>query len=283
MKLLTAFIDFILYSNLWIALAAVAMVWQSEFLLFGSFDWTAYSGFVFFATLFLYAVHRLVGLTRVQPFQSAGRYRIIARFRWHIALYALLAAGAGSWYYFQLPLVMQGQLLFPCLLSLAYVLPVFAGKKRLRDLNYLKIFLIAIAWSWITVFIPATNRAWALTVPTLLMALERALFIFSITLPFDIRDLEVDAHTGVRTLPARLGMPRTRWLAASALGGMVLCSWLNYRLDVYPGGTLASLTGSALLSYALIHFADRVEHDYYFSGAIDGMMLLQFLMVAGIA
>ncbi len=258
------------------------MVWQSEFLLFGSFGWTPYSGFVFFATLFLYAVHRLVGLTRVQPFRSAGRYRVIARFRRHIAFYALLAAGAGSWYYFQLPVAMQWQLLFPCLLSLAYVLPVFGGKKRLRDLHYIKIFLIAIAWAWITVLTPAAARAWALTVPTLLMALERALFIFSITLPFDIRDLEVDAHTGVHTLPARFGPSRTRLLAAAALAGMLLCSWLNYRLDVYQGSTLAALSGSALLSYALIHFADRVEHDYYFSGALDGMMLLQFLMVVGI-
>lgn len=278
---MTRFIDFILYSNLWIALAAVGMVWQSEFLLFGRLGWTPYAGFVFFATLFLYAVHRLVGLSRVQPFRSTGRYRVIARFRRPIALCALLAAGAGSWYYFKLPFATQWQLLFPCLLSLAYVLPVFEGKRRLRDLHYLKIFLIAIAWAWITVLLPAANRAWALNVPALLMALERAFFIFSITLPFDIRDLEVDAHTGVRTLPGRLGPFRTRLLAAAALASMLLCSWLNYRLDVYQGSTLAALCGSAVLSYALIHFADRVEHDYYFSGALDGMMLLQFLMVVG--
>lgn len=279
MNRLTKFIDLILYSNLWIALAAVGMCWQSEFLLFGAFHWSPYTGFVLAGTLFLYAAHRLFGLTRVQPFRDTGRYQVIARYRRHIALLALFAAGAGSWYYFQLPFFMKWQLIIPCLIGLTYVAPVLGGSRRLRDLPYVKIFLIAIAWAWLTAILPAAARSWALTAPALLITLERGFFIFALTLPFDVRDLQVDAYTEVRTLPAHLGMRRTRLLAVAALAVMLLCSWLNYRLATYTAGTLAALHLSALLSYALIYFADRVDHDYYFSGALDGMLLLQFLLV----
>jgi len=279
MNVLTNFLNFLFYSNLWIAVAAVAMCWQSNFLLFGAFGWKPYTGFVLFATLLLYAVHRLVALIRLAPFRSTGRYQVIARFRRVIAIGAFLAAGAVLWFYLQLPWPIQVQLLFPSAIGLAYVLPVFGRSRRLRDLHYVKIFLIAIAWTWVTVVIPATARSWALTIPAGLMALERAFFVFALTLPFDIRDLKVDAYVGVRTLPARLGIRRTRLLAAAALTGMLLFSWLNYRMDVYDANTLAALISSAVLSYVLIHFADRVEHDYYFSGALDGMMLLQFLLV----
>ena len=279
MKLLTKFIDLILYSNLWIALAAVGMCWQSEFLLFGAFEWSPYTGFVLFGTLFLYAAHRLFGLTRVQPFRDTGRYQVIARYRRHITLYALFAAGAGSWYYLRLPFFLKWQLIIPCLIGLAYVMPVLRGARRLRDLHYVKIFLIAIAWAWITAILPAAARSWALTAPALLMTLERAFFVFALTLPFDVRDLQVDAYTEVRTLPSRFGIRRTRFLAAADLAIMLLFSWSNYRLDTYTAGTLAALHLSAFLSYALIYFADRIDHDYYFSGALDGMLLLQFLLV----
>jgi len=66
-SILKKFIDLLLFGNFWIALCAVAMTWQTELLLFGAIEWTYLTSFVFFSTLFLYAIHRIVGLVKVKP------------------------------------------------------------------------------------------------------------------------------------------------------------------------------------------------------------------------
>ena len=113
----------------------------------------------------------------------------------------------------------------------------------------------------------------------IVMLLERAFFIFAISLPFDIRDLEVDAYNQVKTLPAQLGRRRTKALALACLLAMAALAGVNYHIDVYSSGTFSALLLSGLAAFALICFADKVKHDYYFSGLIDGVMVLQLGLV----
>lgn len=279
MLLLRKVVDLLLYSNVWMALCAVAMCLQTQLLLFGKPRWEPLLGFVFFATLFLYALHRIIGLNKVKPFKKKGRFQVIARFRSHILIYAGVAALAGSWFFFQLDRHLQWALILPCLLSLGYVLPFLSGNKRLRDLDLLKIFLLALAWSWITVGLPAASRHWALTAPALAMALERLTFVFALTLPFDIRDLKVDAYTQVKTIPARLGIRKTKMLAAALLLVSFSFAALNYHLDVYRLPVLLALAASFAITFLLTFFSDKIHHDYYFTGLLDGMMILQLVLV----
>lgn len=282
MPLVRAFIDLILYSNLWIALAALSMAAQTQFLLSDQVTPTPLLGFILFATLLLYAVHRIVGLEKVQPFLEKGRFFVISRFRSHIMIYAAMAAIGAAVFFFQLPFRLQLAAVAPSLIALGYVLPLLGGRKRLRDLSYLKIFLIAIAWSWITVLLPALELGMGWSFPMIVMLLERAFFIFAITLPFDIRDLEVDAYNQVRTLPALLGYRRTKLLALFCLLAMAALAGLNRHADVYSTGAFAGILLSGLIAFTLIWYSDRVKHDYYFTGLIDGLMALQFGVVWGL-
>lgn len=282
MRLIRAFIDLLLYSNLWIALAAASMAAQTQFLLCGRAYPTPLLGFIFFATLCLYAAHRIVGLEKAQPFLEKGRFSVISRFRGHIMAYAAVAAVGAAFFFFQLPFRLQLAAVAPSLIALGYVLPLLSGRRRLRDLSYLKIFLIAIAWSWITVLLPALELGMGWSIPMIVMILERAFFIFAITLPFDIRDLEVDAYNQVRTLPALLGSRRTKMLALFCLLAMAALAGLNHHVDAYSTGAFAGILLSGLIACVLIFFSDRVKHDYYFSGLIDGLMVLQFGLVWGL-
>ncbi|MCB9274669.1 MAG: hypothetical protein H6564_11565 [Lewinellaceae bacterium] len=278
MRYVLAFINLLLYSNLWIACAAVAMAAQTQFLLTGKVQPTPLLAFIFFATLSLYAMHRVIGLEKVRPFQSHGRYLLISRFRQPIAWYAVIAAAGAAFFFFQLPFSLQVAAVLPSLISLAYVLPFFRGR-RLRDLNYIKIFLIAIAWSWITVYLPALELGLSRNIPMMAMVLERALFVFALTLPFDIRDLEVDRFTGVRTLPSMLGARAVKWLAFATLLAMMALAGLNYHIDVYNTGQFLGLALSAAITFALTTVAGRMQHDYFYTGLLDGMMIVQFVLV----
>ncbi|MCI5090552.1 hypothetical protein [Phaeodactylibacter sp.] len=277
--LLIALLDLLLYSNFWIALAAVGMAAQSQLLLCGRGEPTALLGFIFFATLFLYAVHRIIGLRKSKPFTESGRYAVIARFRNHIVFYAGMAGLCAGLFLLQMPWALIAGLIAPCLLALLYVLPVWKGY-RLRDLHYVKIFLIAITWSWITVFLVALELGMTWSVPMYVMVLERVFFVFAITIPFDIRDMEIDAFNKVKTLPAVLGVRSSQRLGGLSLGLMLLLAALNYYWDVYALNDLVALVVSACLSGLLIFLSDRTRHDYFFSGLVDGMMVLQFLLIA---
>lgn len=279
MYVIRKLIDLLLYGHFWIAGAALAMCLQTQLLLVGDFYLSPFSLFVFFGTLFLYAMHRVVGLARVRPFQKSGRYFIIARFKKHILIYALLAGLVALWFYLKLPRFLQFQALWPCLLAAGYVLPILFGRKRLRDLSYVKIFLIALVWVWLTVYLPAAEYHLRFNIPMYLMCLERFFFVFAITLPFDIRDLKIDAYTKVKTLPARLGLKSTILLATLLLLLSLLFILLNVRLGVYPLPVAGALGLSLLVSFGLIYYSGRAKSDYYFTGLLDGTMPLQFLLV----
>lgn len=279
MKLLIKFIDLILYGNFWIAAAALAMSMQTEFLLTGELKPTSLWGLIFFATLLLYALHHTVGLEKVKPFKDKGRYSVIARFKHHILFYAAVSAMAGIFLFFSQPLKVQLGLIAPAVISLAYVLPFLSKKRRLRDLHFIKIFLIAATWAWITVFVPAQGQDMEKNIPMALMCLERMLFVFAITLPFDIRDLKVDRFVKVKTIPSLIGIKKTKLLALFSLAVMLGISWINYHSDAYSGGHFLALSISAFSTGILIFFSDRVKHDYYFTGLLDGTMIVQFLLV----
>ncbi len=279
MNLLKKFTDLVLYGNFWIAICALAFYVQTVFLLNDDFVWTPVAGLVFFSSFFLYAVHRIVGIDRLQRFVEVDRYHVIAHFRNHIRLYALITGALAAWYFLQVPWLVKLALIIPGIVSLGYVLPILGDQKRLRDLSYIKIFLIAIVWAWVTVWLPALELGVYSNAFVYLMLLERALFVFAITLPFDIRDLKVDAFSKVPTIPFRIGVQKTKWLAYFLLIIMLGITGLNYALGYYTLPTVVGMLFSVSTTAGMIFFCKPETHDYVYSGLLDGSMLFQFLLI----
>ena len=279
--LIKKFIDLIFYSNLWIALCASAMCWQTQFILTGKTELNWLLGLIFFATLFLYALHRIIGISKVHEFLELERYAVISKFKHHITFYAILAGLGGAWCFWNISFDLKIALFAPGLISLGYVIPFLGGNKRLRDLNHIKIFLIAFVWAWVTVILPAMEVGLFYERNIWLMAMERVLFIFSITLPFDIRDLKVDTHGEVKTIPAVIGIKKTKQLGAVVLFLTFLISLFLFMGNFYSEKVLLGLTLSYLTTLYLVFKSDRIKHDYFFTGVMDGTMIIQFLLVFG--
>ncbi len=277
--LIEKFINLILFGNFWIAACAVAMTWQTELLLFNQIEINTLTYFVFFATLFLYAIHRIVGLVKVKPFLEKYRYSVIYHFRNHIKVYAFLGGVGALYCFFYLSFANQLLLVIPAILSLGYVLPFVKGDKRLRDFDYIKIFLIAIVWGVITVLMPILERTTELTLAHLLILSERMFFIFAITLPFDIRDLKIDAHIDVKTIPSMIGIDKTKKLSLISLILVVVLAGANLYLGTYQISHLVGIILSCSSTLLFINYSDKTDADYFFTGLMDGTMILQFLMV----
>jgi len=279
-KGLFAFIDLLLYGHFWIAAAALAMGIQTELLVNKQWNWSNLHAFIACGTLSIYALHRLVALGVISV-DKEGRFQTLFQYRKHILFYAFFSGLAAAYFFFQLPFSLQSTLLIPCGLALAYVVPFLNGK-RLRDLPFLKIFLIAITWAWITVVAPSKDGNLT-SLQLLLMLIERAAFIFAITIPFDIRDLAMDKKAGVPTLPSAWGTNKAKRLAYWSLVFMLLCVGINVYLGLYTFSVFTALLLSALVSAYLISETHAHRHDYYFSGLLDGLMILQFLLVWGLS
>ena len=276
------FVDLLLYGDFWIAACATALVWQTQHLLLGTARWSPLVAFVWSGTLFTYALHRSIGLRKLAAFADHGRYRIIVRFRRHIRVYAALGAAGALYTFWLLSPVLRWWIVVPAVVSVGYVLPVPGlGGRRLRDLAGLKIFLIAGSFAWVTVVLPAVEAGLLDQWYVWLLVTERAAFVFALTVPFDVRDRRIDAAADVTTLPALLGNRGAIRLALLALALAIGCSLLLYRLDVYAPRVAVAVVLSLLVSGYFVHLAPRRQHDYYFTGLLDGLMLLQAGWVLG--
>ena len=279
MNLLIKFINFYIYSSLHIGIAAVALIYQTS-ILYNLEVSLHYYLFSFAATVFIYCTHRIIGFQRMPSWIEEGRFTIIKQYESHIKFYAVLGLIGCITLFFFLPLKVMIFLVLPSLFSIAYVLPVFKNKYRLRDFNYIKIFLIAIVWAYITAYIPLifTPSDIKPIVMTLLVA-ERILFVFAITIPFDIRDHEIDKQTQVQTIVHKLGIEGARKLSLITVFIILLINFSLRSQGAINNEAYTVLFAFYIFLIFIILYASKRKSDYYYSGILDGTMILSPIMV----
>ena len=166
--------------------------------------------------------------------------------------------------------------------ALAYAAPVVrrnAAKIRIREIALWKIFIIAGVWSGMTVILPAVHLYGLDQIDVLLswdMAIERAIFILAITIPFDIRDLVNDAKKQVRTLPSVMGWKNSIFLSEFLLLLFIFLAWnrVGYTSPLFVGYLI-----STAITMIAVGLATPKRSDMYCSFWIEGTMLCQFLFV----
>ncbi len=273
----------LVFSNFYIAVAGLLLTHQTYLQLRVPTEWGPLPLFVFSATLAVYNLDRLSGASDEDHVAASERHRWIDAHRstlWGLATLGGLGALA------LLPMLPSRiwLALIPLgLLSLGYSLPLVWGREgpyRLKDVAGLKIVLIACVWAGATGVLPAIEHLDALDhSAVILVAVERGLYIFALTLPFDLRDLERDREAGIRTIPMYLGARPTRWLAVALMGGwIVLVTW-------HYGWSTTSwtppLVASAGLTAATLARGGEDRDELYYVGLLDGMMIVQWMLVAG--
>jgi 4-hydroxybenzoate polyprenyltransferase len=271
-------LDFFIYSNLLIAVCAAFMIWESYVILEKPMQ-VVYMAIGFAATLFVYNIDRLVVLESLGGLKSERHEWIVSFARVMVVISALAVIFLGiSMFYVPLRVILF--LAHLGFISVAYSVPFMKRNGRritLRSIKGLKIFLIAYVWVASTVMLPAVGAGLSLlNTDVLLLSVERGLFIFAITLPFDIRDYQSDKKTGVDTIPGMIGVPATRRLATVCMLICGIINLLHYPLHSSILWAKEFSFGSTLL---LVYLAKEEHHEYFFTGLLDGTMLIQALLV----
>lgn len=231
-------------------------------------DWH-YVFFVGSSTLLLYSLHRIIGIQKTGSHSNQGRFAIIIKYKSHLIIYSVISLVYCIYAYYTFDWNRRILLIIPALLSLGYSLPIFIGGKRLRDFHWIKIFLIAFCWAVITFTIPIFELHTLSHTKLLLLTVERVLFIFAITIPFDIRDRKIDASNKVKTLASRYDNQKLQLLSFISLGIAAIIAAISY----YQYYFLPSLITYAITAY-LICEIDEDKNDYFYTGKMDGILML---------
>lgn len=273
--LLNAFI----YGNLLISVAAASLTWVSGPLLGADVRWEIIL-FVFCSTLFIYNFDRLLVLKSMAGLKSERHTWIVRNARYLFVLVFLSVLIMGYLALFSLTWMEIAYMAHLGVLSFFYSVPlVKRGSERhaLRSLKGVKIFLIAYVWAATTAGLPALDMGRSLLEGhIILLFIERALFIFAATLPFDIRDVKSDTHAGVVTLPHVLGVKRSKWLACVCTLIFMLLSIWHYNHETWM---IAARMISGISMLIAIIYADDTKHEYYYTGLIDGLIIVQAILV----
>jgi 4-hydroxybenzoate polyprenyltransferase len=271
-------LDALLYSSVWLAAAAGGLtagtLRQWGFALreggvAGHLPWLAFT-----ATLLVYNLDAATPYKHGKPAGTSARKQWQQRHRGLMLGLAAASLAVSAWYF-----VADGWWHHLVLLShlaavaLLYSVPLGKWKGRpraLREIPFLKVWLIAYVWAAVTVGLPALalHLPFAQVWPLLG---QRLLAVFALALVFDIRDFSRDQAEGLRTFPTVIGVSGTRWVGVAALA-------LSVALGLYRGENTVSVLVPAICGGAAILGAAEARSDYYFALFTDGVLLVRAVM-----
>lgn len=274
----------IVYSNLFVSLCITLLAHQTYLLLKipqeNSFNVLA---LIFFSTFFTYNFQRIYRLQSVDLLGKLIGIRLgwMIRNRKKLVVAAFFSILLSTYFLTQLSVNVFVFIIPLALFSVLYVLPVLPNKKAIRDLPFAKIFVISLVWSVVMVAIPVVNHfgfQGLLENSFLLLILEQFVFILAITLPFDVRDLRYDLESNIKTIPSYIRIKNTITLSHGLLILFLSLKWIQFfylnQIDLSQFIATAITTS---LTFIIIAFTSRKRGELFFSGFVDGTMILMYL------
>lgn len=163
-------------------------------------------------------------------------------------------------------------------LALAYSLPLlpFGRRRRIRDYGWLKILVLTCVWTIATSILPMLY--WKIN-PALYPyeVVLRLLFIFSLCMIFDIRDITTDKAGNIATLPQRLGLGTSYTIIAMALLAFCIAGYLQY-LHYPSSARLFATLVTGIATWAITAFLRRWPTQRGYLILADGVMLIYALL-----
>ncbi|MEX0965647.1 MAG: UbiA family prenyltransferase [Bacteroidia bacterium] len=182
---------------------------------------------------------------------------------------------AGAWFLNTEALIVLAVLAF---ISVAYSIPIVKAKTmRLKQIGLLKIFLIAFVWSTSTTIVPILNNdPEFINGEVFSLWSQHFLFIFALSLPFDIRDLHPDELAKVRTVPGRIGIRLTLLMALLMLILFAVLVVLQFGHEFFA---LALPQIIAAVYLAIIKWKPKRPEQYYTFWLDGGVVVLPVLVL----
>lgn len=273
MKVLKQLLNFYINSSIHVALAVVSLTWITLLEYNIPYDKMLLL-FVFFASVSGYNFVKYFGLAKFHHRNLATWLKTIQVFSFFNFLFM-------SYYTFQLHI---NTLLFIVGLSLVtffYAMPFLPkhffldGKQNLRSIGGLKVYLIALVWAGVTVFLPLKNNDYSMNVDVVITGIQRFIFIIVLMLPFEIRDLMYDSLK-LATIPQKIGVKPTKVIGVFLL--LVFFFLEFFKNEIISNNLWVLLLITGVLGVFLV-YSKKVQGKYYSSFWVEGLPILWLLLM----
>ena len=257
---------FFIFSNLFVALCALALFLSSEIILeTNNFN---LSIFIFSSTVFIYNFQRIV---RIKRGLQHTRKTWILRNQKTIMFLTMVFLISSFYYFLTFNLITKFTIMLCGLVSLFYPF-------GLRNVPFLKIFLISLVWATTTFLLLVLENQIALDLVNVIHFLSRFLFVLAITIPFDIRDIPFD-KTQLKTLPVFFGEKKARFLAhLTLLVSFMIYSFL-FLCNIVELNFIFTIAVSYLIAAVLIFNSKKQKTEIYFSFGVESASIIFYLVL----
>jgi len=266
MRVLRYIFQFYINSSIHVALAVCALVGITVF---------EYDLVVPMALWFFIFLSTISGYNFVKYAKVAGlHHRSLTNSLKTIQIFSFLSLGVLCYFALQLPWKILWTSAAFAMLTFFYAVPVL-NKKNLRNFTGIKIFIVAVVWSGISVAVPIMAAGQDYTIGFLLTFIQRFFIVIVLILPFEIRDLQYD-NEALGTLPQKFGVVTAKLIGVILLVGSLVLELFKKSNGEYYFLSLICL--SFLLSFLLI-FSKREQTRYYASFWVEGVPIVWFIIL----
>lgn len=267
MRFLKKLLDFYINSSIHVALSGFAMV-QLTYILFDIEKDNATLGFTFFGIIVGYNFVKYDALARVQKLRMTVQLKAIAL----LSLLSLIATGC---YFFQLQRNTQILGFLFLIITLLYTLPFFPNKRNARNWAGFKIYIVALCWVGVTLFLPVINNHLPFSSYVFLVATQRFLLIFVLILIFEIVDLKSD-DPHLKTVPQQIGVSKTKQVGFGLLLLFVLLEFLSNDFKVHFFLLKCCL---AFTTFLFLIFVTENRSRYYASFWVESIPIIWWVLL----
>ena len=267
MAFLKQLLGFYINSSIHVALAVYSLTWITLLNLDLSYSEPVLY-FVFYASITGYNFVKYFGIAKF-------RHRQLANWLKLIQIVSFVCFSLMCFYAVQLKLnthVFIGGL---AVLTVLYAIPFIPNKLvTLRNVSGLKVYVIALVWAGVTVFIPLINADYFINMDVVLLGIQRFMFVLVLMLPFEIRDLKFD-NTKLSTIPQLLGVKKTK-----ILGGVMLLVFflLEFLKDEVSTKSIITLLIVSVVTALFVFFSKIEQNKYYCSFYVEGLPILWLIL-----
>lgn len=267
MRFFRKLFDFYINSSIHVALSVYALVQLTQILFTISNDF-ATSYFTFFGTIGGYNFVKYDALARTKKVQMSLQLKAIA----FLSFLSLIATG---YYFLQLEKTTQIIGFVFLAITLLYTLPFFPNKKNARNWAGFKIYIVALCWVGVTLFLPIINNNLPFTNYVFLVAAQRFILIFVLILIFEIIDLRLD-DPHLKTVPQQIGVAKTKRVGVVLMVLFVLLEFLStdFRIEFF-----ALKSALAITTILFLLFSNENRSRYYASFWVESIPVFWWLFL----
>ena len=267
MKHLKGLFDFYINSSIHVAFAVLSLVFVTEKELELSLDFN-FNAFIFLGTITGYNFVKYASVAGLHHRNLTKRLKVIQ-------LFSFVCILALAYFAFQFDFEFWLSCAPLALLTALYAVPFLPNKANLRTLPTLKIFIIAVVWAGVTVYLPVVYEASAFTTEFYLMLAQRFMLVLALIIPFERRDLTYDS-AALGTLPQVLGIKKTKLFGLSMVLGGVILEVL--KTEIVSAYSIIQYCILLITAFAILKSSTK-QSSYYASFFVEGIPILWAIFI----